>query len=413
MLLLYLFFYNASKDWENRMKHNFIKNFIFILAISVPSHAWSAGCTLDASSCSLNTSKKCSSPPTQLDQSTYEIIGTDENCCCRLKCVQNASYTNGNCFCNANHYKNASSCDKCPNNYPNSAVGNNNSQNTCYKNCDECIPGANVQTCKRETETANAPNGECKYTTECYVGYHFINNSGGTATPACAGNSYTVKLYDGAKEIKSVQCTFGTTCSFEIEPQKSGSIFSGWALTNNGTPSFAITWLKGLPATWTPYTGTYPAIPGDNATINIYATWTNCTNEGATNAKEWDGNKCVIKTCNAGYYVHDTPDTDPVKNGCYTCPAGYYCPGENDGCSYTGSTDTNPHGICDCARGYYCTSGSGTGTACPMGTTTTSARATTSARCVMMMGDNGTKFCDSTGGCFTLPGTGSITATGR
>ena len=395
--------------------------FFIVMAIGSLGFGQIYAATLD---CTAMDAQRCTVQPTSLKSNTFSSVEwTTPSPCCLYNCATNALHpvNDTKCVCKAGYYlqkNNDNDCTACP-------TGTFNDSNTINAQCTVCEGGkyntgvGNTvcdQTCPTIAQASGYISGKwnngetvktCLVNT-CNPGYHPAEDK-----TKCEGNKYTVKVYDGAKEIKSVQCTFGTTCSFEIEPQKSGSIFSGWALTNNGTPSFAITWLKGLPATWTPYTGTYPAIPGDNATINIYATWTNCTNEGATNAKEWDGNKCVIKTCNAGYYVHDTPDTDPVKNGCYTCPAGYYCPGENDGCSYTGSTDTNPHGICDCARGYYCPSSSGTGTACPMGTTTTSARATTSARCVMMMGDNGTKFCDSTGGCFTLPGTGSITATGR
>lgn len=60
-----------------------------------------------------------------------------------------------------------------------------------------------------------------------------------------------------------------------------------------------------------------------------------------------------------------------------------------------------------CPVGFYCTS-SKDPQPCPMGTTTANTGATKESECVMRRGNGGTKFCDKTGLCFNLPGSGAI-----
>ena len=58
-----------------------------------------------------------------------------------------------------------------------------------------------------------------------------------------------------------------------------------------------------------------------------------------------------------------------------------------------------------CPAGYYCASG--VQNKCPAGMTT-SGGASSIEDCHMVRGSSGTKFCNGTGACFTLPGTGTI-----
>ncbi len=60
-----------------------------------------------------------------------------------------------------------------------------------------------------------------------------------------------------------------------------------------------------------------------------------------------------------------------------------------------------------CPIGFYCTSSSEQ-KPCPMGTTTANTGAVKESDCVIKRGTSGTKFCDKTGFCFNLPGSGAI-----
>ena len=58
-----------------------------------------------------------------------------------------------------------------------------------------------------------------------------------------------------------------------------------------------------------------------------------------------------------------------------------------------------------CPAGHYCTNGSTND--CPAGTTSDPG-AGSATNCYMVRGDGGTKFCDNTGDCFYLPGSGHV-----
>lgn len=60
-----------------------------------------------------------------------------------------------------------------------------------------------------------------------------------------------------------------------------------------------------------------------------------------------------------------------------------------------------------CPVGFYCAS-STEAKPCPMGTTTANTGAVKESDCVIKRGTSGTKFCDKTGFCFNLPGSGAI-----
>lgn len=59
----------------------------------------------------------------------------------------------------------------------------------------------------------------------------------------------------------------------------------------------------------------------------------------------------------------------------------------------------------ECRAGYYCVDGDET--PCPLGTTSAGGAAS-KENCYMVRGNNGTRFCDSNGWCFFLPGRGNI-----
>ena len=85
--------------------------------------------------------------------------------------------------------------------------------------------------------------------------------------------------------------------------------------------------------------------------------------------------------CPVGYYCPDSSQK-------IQCPAGYYCP--------AGSTAQT-----QCPKGYYCLAGQDR-RACPAGTTS-DAGAAAENDCFIMGGENGTKFCTTQYGCFTIP----------
>lgn len=58
-----------------------------------------------------------------------------------------------------------------------------------------------------------------------------------------------------------------------------------------------------------------------------------------------------------------------------------------------------------CPAGHYCTNGDTDN--CPAGTTSDPG-AGSATNCYMVRGDGGTKFCDNTGDCFYLPGSGHV-----
>ena len=98
-------------------------------------------------------------------------------------------------------------------------------------------------------------------------------------------------------------------------------------------------------------------------------------------------------------YCEDCPEYKQCTGGkLKDCPENMYCTG---GVAY----ECPEHHFCvdgkkeTCPAGYWCSNGNKN--PCPVGKT--SAGATSESQCFYGGGTSGTKFCDSTGGCFNLP----------
>ncbi len=102
--------------------------------------------------------------------------------------------------------------------------------------------------------------------------------------------------------------------------------------------------------------------------------------------------------CDAGYYC-------PAGSATQTqCPVGHYCPAGSDKPTECNAGYYCPAGSAtqtECPKGYYCLAGQDR-RACPAGTTS-DAEADTEIDCFIMGGENGTKFCTTQYGCFTIP----------
>lgn len=137
----------------------------------------------------------------------------------------------------------------------------------------------------------------------------------------------------------------------------------------------------------------------DNSTGNTECPWI-CTDDwyqsgdscvhcptGATSpAGSDDVNDCI---CPTGTHL-------AYNNGTYSCEQCSCTPPENGSCTTTYNETTGCQTTITCGVGYYKTETSGTVscTACPAGTTTDTAGATTKSACHMTQN---TKFCDANG----------------
>lgn len=142
----------------------------------------------------------------------------------------------------------------------------------------------------------------------------------------------------------------------------------------------------------------------------------------------WDAKKYYVTFVDdKGTTIQTTTCT--FGSNCYapsiTTQAGYYgnwkC---TNGCNALDSTTLEPGAkipspkedttyyitmqqqITICPQGYYCSNNRKT--QCPTGTSTSGTGQTTESACGYVRGSNGTKFCDSDGNCFTLPGSGIV-----
>jgi hypothetical protein len=341
------------------MKFKFI--LMLFLLISIPMNVYSDDCPVSNNNICLIENNKCVSQPTQLNLSdtnisNYEIINSSPSVggctnCCRIKCANNATFTNGNCYCNSGYYQNGDVCKRCStetnSKYPFSAVGSTSIDN-CY---------LTLNAGKYVAEAGGGP-------IDCDMGYKCVGGDtiyyGGTTTTggmtACnQGNEYQDK-------------TGQSTC--EICPGE--GIYKGDDRT------------LGLEQCW-------KALEWGNATnggrIDCYHSLKQDVASGTYNGEDND-NGCDSweAKCEAGkYYNHQ------VEGSCEACEAGYYCEG------YDGS-------------GSKVNFGTGYGlTPCPVGNTSEGG-STVITNCYMRGGTkedcnsngNCTKFCDTVG-CFYLP----------
>ena len=121
-------------------------------------------------------------------------------------------------------------------------------------------------------------------------------------------------------------------------------------------------------------------------------------------------------TCKTQEYQWDAPPMGKLFTGykCYTneefsnpCTKTFYTPGDQIAPPETDAEKTRYFvaQYDDCSAGHYCTNGSAHD--CPAGTTSDPG-AGSATNCYMVRGDGGTKFCDNTGDCFYLPGSGHV-----
>lgn len=121
-------------------------------------------------------------------------------------------------------------------------------------------------------------------------------------------------------------------------------------------------------------------------------------------------------TCKTQEYQWDTPPMGKLFTGynCYTneefsnlCTTPFYTPGDQIAPPETDDEKTR-YFVAQydaCPAGHYCTNGITQN--CPAGTTSDPG-AGSATNCYMVRGDGGTKFCDNTGDCFYLPGSGHV-----
>lgn len=121
-------------------------------------------------------------------------------------------------------------------------------------------------------------------------------------------------------------------------------------------------------------------------------------------------------TCKTQEYQWDTPPMGKLFTGynCYTneefsnlCTTPFYTPGDQIAPPETDDEKTR-YFVAQydaCPAGHYCTNGHTNN--CPAGTTSDPG-AGSATNCYMVRGDGGTKFCDNTGDCFYLPGSGHV-----
>lgn len=121
-------------------------------------------------------------------------------------------------------------------------------------------------------------------------------------------------------------------------------------------------------------------------------------------------------TCKTQEYQWDAPPMGKLFTGynCYTneefsspCTKPFYTPGDQIAPPETDNEKTRyfvaQYGACP--AGHYCTNGKTYN--CPAGTTSDPGAGSTT-NCYMVRGNGGTKFCDNTGDCFYLPGSGHV-----
>ena len=121
-------------------------------------------------------------------------------------------------------------------------------------------------------------------------------------------------------------------------------------------------------------------------------------------------------TCKTQEYQWDAPPMGKLFTGynCYTneefsnsCTKPFYTPGDQIAPPETDNEKTR-YFVAQydaCPAGHYCTNGETLN--CPAGTTSDPG-AGSATNCYMVRGDGGTKFCDNTGDCFYLPGSGHV-----
>lgn len=121
-------------------------------------------------------------------------------------------------------------------------------------------------------------------------------------------------------------------------------------------------------------------------------------------------------TCKTQEYQWDAPPMGKLFTGykCYTneefsnsCTKPFYTPGDQIAPPETDAEKTR-YFVAQydaCPAGHYCTNGDTYN--CPAGTTSDPG-AGSATNCYMVRGDGGTKFCDNTGDCFYLPGSGHV-----
>lgn len=121
-------------------------------------------------------------------------------------------------------------------------------------------------------------------------------------------------------------------------------------------------------------------------------------------------------TCKTQEYQWDTPPMGKLFTGynCYTneefsnlCTTPFYTPGDQIAPPETDDEKTR-YFVAQydaCPAGHYCTNGKTYN--CPAGTTSDPGAGSTT-NCYMVRGNGGTKFCDNTGDCFYLPGSGHV-----
>lgn len=121
-------------------------------------------------------------------------------------------------------------------------------------------------------------------------------------------------------------------------------------------------------------------------------------------------------TCKTQEYQWDAPPMGKLFTGynCYTneefsspCTKPFYTPGDQIAPPETDNEKTR-YFVAQydaCPAGHYCTNGVTQN--CPAGTTSDPG-AGSATNCYMVRGDGGTKFCDNTGDCFYLPGSGHV-----
>ncbi len=121
-------------------------------------------------------------------------------------------------------------------------------------------------------------------------------------------------------------------------------------------------------------------------------------------------------TCKTQEYQWDAPPMGKLftRYKCYTneefsnsCTKPFYTPGDQIAPPETDAEKTR-YFVAQydaCPAGHYCTNGKTYN--CPAGTTSDPGAGSTT-NCYMVRGDGGTKFCDNTGDCFYLPGSGHV-----
>lgn len=327
---------------------------------------------------------------------------------------------NGECEytvkCDAGYYVNATgdACSPCP------TGSYQTSGNFSGTSCTLCATGytnsgtGNIAACATECRKSQADSyaSTSWKTNPTEVNYCVINRcksgfrvNGDDSNNTCTGYKYKIKFnVNGGTDQPDKDCTYGEYCYWTNTTKKTGAIFLGWGV-NSSTTSPLISGGTYLPAmfNYDPYTSlTIPT--SDNATVNLYAKWQDCSNEGSSYALEW-GSNCTILSCKPQYYLSATDDG---KGACKLCDSsGYYCPGGKDICT---------NGKCICEKGYYCPGnitskpsdcdnvGDSIYTGrckCPMGSTNSGTGISASSSCYRASGSNGTKYCDKHG-CFFL-----------